>query len=103
MEHDESDAKVLLVLDNGTEIPALAVRSAVDSPVWKRAGYSRSQYVLLVDLNTNFATTDPNRWPDAYGRTMRVAHQMLLADWSGFTSSVDVGRHQPQNPRLHLV
>lgn len=82
--------KSLMIIDDATEMPVFAVRTSTAWPqsdgaqaVWKRAGYGvATTYVLLVDLQSDECHSDPYAWNA--GRTMRLAHQELLARWDDY-------------------
>lgn len=79
------DAKTFEIRDNGTFIPALAVRlnpgNEQDRYLLGRAGYGtrpevQATYVIVVKLEGGQAQYNPIGW--AYGRTMEVAHGFIL-------------------------
>ena len=76
--------KVLEIRDEGTCIPALAIKMVADSPIEEKYLYYRSGYpnplehrnsraaVVLMHLSTQEAKVDPYDWD--YARTMKAAH-----------------------------
>lgn len=75
------ETKVLEVRDEGTHIPALAIKMTAktvleDYYLYYRCGYPRSgKGIVLMNLGDQRATSDPYRWGS---RTMKVAHEYIL-------------------------
>lgn len=79
------ETKLFEVRDEGTCISVLAVRIRHDpaqvrgSWIVGRVGY-RGTYVLLTNLTDRQTETDPNEW--TRGRTLRLAHRIILTHWN---------------------
>ncbi len=75
------ETKVLEIRDEGTHIPALAIKMLADNEVSEyyihyRTGYSRDgSGVVLMMLSNQKASSDPYEWG---GRTMPVAHNYII-------------------------
>lgn len=90
------DARTYEIRDEGTHIPALAIRlrpqTARDHALLARAGYGlapteQSKYVILICLADMRAQHDPFEWPN---RTMHVAHLHIREAWPPNGAVVDV-------------
>lgn len=100
--------KLLEIRDEGTFIPAIAIRlfavaDSQDEWLLRRAGYAQEQirtydveeepndqpYVLLAQLHGGKIEYDPYAWTN---RTMAVVHQCIIDQWSSLQSGdvVDV-------------
>jgi len=86
-------AKLIMVLDDATEMPVLAVRVTGRSAsgareIMGRAGYGDGQgYVWMHPLSTSEMRSDPRAWGN---RTRVAAHLVLDAHWSKFGHNGDV-------------
>ena len=77
------ETKVLEIRDEGTCIPAVAIRmvaaNAIEDKFLWRCGYSRDgSGIVLMRLADQRATVDAYEWD---GRTMRAAHVMIDRFW----------------------
>lgn len=87
--------KVLEIRDQGTHIPALAIRMAAADPVRAyyihgRCGYPRDgSAIVLMKLADQKANSDPYGWG---GRTMPVAHNFIYDNFDALNDGdvVDV-------------
>lgn len=75
--------KTIMVLDDATEMPVVALRNAgtlaaTESPIFDRAGY-RGFYVWMHPLHGSEMRSDPRSWGN---RTRVAAHLILLRHWS---------------------
>lgn len=69
------DTKFVEIRDEGTFIPALAIRiSGADGYLSRRAGFGDTACVYLIALATEKAAYDPYSWGN---RTMVAAHRWL--------------------------
>lgn len=85
----KSETKLLEIRDHGTTIPALAVCFVHDNDehdwLLDRVGYPfGDERVLLFHLARNVGTTNPEDWPAHCGRTMKAAHEALVAQWDTY-------------------
>lgn len=82
------DMKVLEIRDEGTCIPAIAIRmtslDTITAHYLKRAGYpdghGRPASIMLMRIHDGKATNDPYEWPDLTRdrRTLPTAHQWII-------------------------
>lgn len=73
------ESKLFEIRDEGTFIPALAVRiSGKDGYLARRGGYG-APCVMLTRLQGGKASYDPYDWTDS--RTMQVAHVHIAEKW----------------------
>ena len=72
--------KLLEIRDDGTFIPAMAVRvSGTDGYLMRRAGFGDVPMVYLVKLATEDCRYDPYNWDNP--RTMGHAHNYIAEHW----------------------
>lgn len=85
--------KMLLIRDEGTAIPALAVRPdafgpLIEQTLWERAGFGKpataAGYVMLTRLSGPLQTE--HSWGNWNDRTMRAAHRLLEERWDRIRS-----------------
>jgi hypothetical protein len=90
------EVKRLFILDNSTEIKAIALRPTTSfSPVMYAAGFDTPNYpyVFLIDLAADVIHSDPYRWYK--DRTLFHAHSILLDHWDSYSDNgrLDVRDH----------
>lgn len=79
------ETKFIEIRDHRTFIPALAVAvSRQDSRLARWAGYGEVTTIILIRLISGESRSDPSHWPPNGSRTMRAAHQYLMAEWDRF-------------------
>jgi len=102
------DTKTFEIRDDGTFIPALAVKlnptCEQDRYLFGRAGYGtrsdeQAACVIVARLEDCNAEYDSNRW--GYGRTMQVAHQFIIEHFDELPSGamVDVQYIRGETPQ----
>lgn len=81
------ETKLFEIRDEGTLIPALAIRlnsqTEQERYLLARCGYGLT-YIILCKLDGVRAQYDPYEWTG--GRTLKEAHRFILAHWQSLTT-----------------
>lgn len=76
------EIKQIEIRDRATFIPALAIKfSGDDGYLFRRAGFGRLPYIILIRLEDFRAEYDCFKWLVIQGRSMHVAHKYLDEHW----------------------
>jgi hypothetical protein len=78
-----TETKLFEIRDDGTHIPAVAVKLTPSSNDWdypiRRAGFTTHPGVMLAKIATNGSSIDPYGWKGC--RTMTTAHVYIENNW----------------------